>query len=233
MTEFINSVIDANKEIYQAFQTKKDLKKPIKKGFGGDISIKADLLAEEIFTKHLKSFGEIFSEESGVVGSGKDTIIIDPLDGSDNFKSNIPYYGTAVAIKNKVAITVNLANQDIFIKTKEFFKKGKLFEDSFEDVKINQDSSVGIFEKGYKPNNLQNFDIKYRTLGAVALSLSYAHEVDFVLFKGKRRDFDIVGGEFMCEDLFIYKTDELLLVSKNKDIFKQIKHIMSKSRANN
>jgi len=226
MTEFIDSVISANKEIYKSFQTQKNLKEPIKKGFGGDISIKADLLAEEIFIKYLKSFGEIFSEESGVVGSGKDTIFIDPLDGSDNFKSNIPYYGTAVAIKNKIAITVNLANQDIFIKTKEFFKKGKLFEDSFTDVKINQDSSVGIFEKGYKANRLQNFNIKYRTLGAIALSLSYAHEVDFVLFKGKRRDFDIIGGEFMCEDLFVYKDSEILLVSKTNEIFKQIKHIL-------
>ena len=50
--------------------------------------------------------------------------------------------------------------------------------------------------------------------------------MDFVLFEGKRRDFDIIGGEFMCEDLFAYKDKEILLVSKTNDIFKQIKHIL-------
>ena len=229
MTEFINSVITANKEIYSLIQKEDDLKAPQSKGFGGDISISLDLKAEEIFINHLSKYGKIFSEECGEVGSGKEIIYIDPLDGSDNFKSNFPYYGTSVAIKDKVAVVVNLANGDIFIKTKSFFKKGKLFEKDFVDVKTNPFSSVGLFEKGYLSKlakNLRKQNIKFRVPGAVALSLAYSHEVDFVLFDGKRRDFDIVGGEFMSEDLYKYKDENILLVSKDEVVFKNLKTIL-------
>ncbi len=229
MTEFINSVITANKEIYSLIKKEDDLKTPQSKGFGGDISIDLDLKAEEIFINYLSKYGKIFSEECGEVGSGKEIIYIDPLDGSDNFKSNFPYYGTAVAIKDKVAITVNLANGDIFIKTKSFFKRGKLFEKDFFDVKTNPFSSVGLFEKGYSSKlvkKLQKNGIKYRVPGAVAISLAYAHDVDFVLFDAKRREFDVVGGEFMCEDLNIYKSDEILLISKDHKIFENIKIVL-------
>jgi myo-inositol-1(or 4)-monophosphatase len=52
--------------------------------------------------------------------------------------------------------------------------------------------------------------------------LAYAHDVNFVLYEGKMREYDIAAGLFMCEDLYIKKTEDLLLVSKNKEIFGKI-----------
>ena len=69
-------------------------------GYGGDNSLKIDIFFEDIFIKNLKDFGNIFSEECGFIDNKKDiTFIIDPLDGSNNFFSNLPYYGTSVGVK--------------------------------------------------------------------------------------------------------------------------------------
>ena len=100
---FIKAVILANKEICTYIDEKitlNDYEYTNINGFGGDNSLKIDLIFEEIFIKHLLEFGNIYSEECGFIdNSKKTTIIIDPLDGSNNFYSNLPYYGTSVALK--------------------------------------------------------------------------------------------------------------------------------------
>ena len=232
MREFIDSTIKANQEIFTLINScDNSLKISQKQGFGGDISTSIDLKAEEIFIKYLSSYGQIFSEESGYVGDGESLIVIDPLDGSNNFKSNFPYYGTSVALVEKgvtkVAIIVNLANQDIFIKTKNYFKNGKLFGNDFKDILKNPFSSIGLFEKGYLSKEYANYlrkkGIKYRIPGAVALSLAYAYQVNFVIFEGKMRDFDIVAGRYMCEDLYNFTDENILIISKDKSLFEILK----------
>lgn len=45
-------------------------------------------------------FWRYFSEEAGEISNKSNIkIIIDPLDGSDNFASGLQYYGTSVAVK--------------------------------------------------------------------------------------------------------------------------------------
>jgi len=233
--EFINSSVVANQEIYRLLNSdKKDLKTKQQEGFGGDVSIKADLLAEEIFIKHLQKYGKIFSEESGFIGSGQSTITIDPLDGSDNFLSGFPYYGTSVCFsednKTKVAVITNLSNGDIFIKTKNYFKKGNLFQNDFINVEKNSYSKIGLFEKGYKSEivakKLRENGVKYRVPGAVALSMAYAYEVSFVLFEGKPREFDICAGRFMCEEINLFENDKYLLISKDNDMFMKLMELL-------
>jgi myo-inositol-1(or 4)-monophosphatase len=95
---FIEAVILANKELYTYINTNlslNDYEYTNTIGFGGDNSLKIDLIAENIFIKHLEKFGNIYSEECGLKSSNKEcTIIIDPLDGSNNFYSQLPYNGT-------------------------------------------------------------------------------------------------------------------------------------------
>jgi len=233
--EFISSSISANKEIYKFIKTSSDkLKEPLSKGFGGDVSIMMDIKTEEIFVKKLKKFGKIFSEESGEIGSGSLTIVIDPLDGSDNFKSNFPYFGSSVALKNSeevlVGIVTNFATGDVFVKTKKSFKRGNLFDDEFCDVVKNRHSTFGIFERAYKSKRysqkLKQNGIKYRVAGAFALSLAYAWEVDFVLFEGKVREFDVCAGRFMCEELFMHENSDMFLVAKDFEIFEKLRKIL-------
>ena len=233
MQQFIEPVICANKEIIKLLENGSDenFYQSVSLGAGGDISSKIDLLAEEIFVKHLSSFGNIYSEECGFIDNTKsDDIIIDPIDGSDNFASNLPYYGTSVALKRDgkiiCGIVVNLANSEIFIKEKNSFKRANLKNIQFKIVEKNLYSKLGLFERTYcskgTPELMRRYGIKYRSPGAFALSLAYAHDVDFVLYEGKMREYDIAAGLFMCEDLHVEKTEDLLLVSKNKEIFDKI-----------
>ena len=86
---FIEAVKLANKELYTYLNTNlslKDYEYTNITGFGGDNSLKMDLIAENIFIKHLENFGNIYSEECGVKTTNKEfTIVIDRLDGSNNF----------------------------------------------------------------------------------------------------------------------------------------------------
>lgn len=213
---FIEAVISANKEILDLLSNNsgEDFCQSISLGAGGDISSKIDLLAEEIFIKWLSSYGNIYSEECGFVNNNKnDDIIIDPLDGSDNFASNLPYYGTSVALKRDgkyiIGVIVNLANGEIFIKDNSSFRRANIKNLEFKIVEQNSYSKLGLFERTYcsktTPEKMRRYGIKYRSPGAFALSLAYAHDVNFVLYEGKMREYDIAAGLFMCEDLFIKK----------------------------
>jgi myo-inositol-1(or 4)-monophosphatase len=234
--EFLQAVQTANIEIYNFFKSvpRDFLCAKLSKGYGGDISVRADIEAEKIFIKHLSRFGTIYSEECGIVKGGGDLIVVDPIDGSDNFISNIPFYGSSVAkIRNGVtthAIVTNLAQSVSYVKTDNFFEKRPLFEGETLKITANNHSKVGIFEKSYSSSKLHDFlknnNLKYRSMGALALSLSLAHEVNFTLYEGKAREFDIAAGWHMCEDLFRFKNDKVLLVSKDKGIFDKISHFI-------
>ena len=193
-----------------------------------------DTIAEDIFIKHLKKYGRIDSEECGIYGDGEYKIIIDPLDGSDNFKSNLPYFGSSVALEVhgdvKVGIVANLANGTLLLKTETSFKSTKLESIKFQDVKINPYASVGIFERAYKSQKyakkLKDSRYKYRSSGAVALSLAYTNQVQFFIYEGEMRSFDVAAGLFMCEGLYQHKEKDLTILCSQLNHFKKLKKIL-------
>ena len=71
MSEFLYATLNAAREIIPLLAMREEhLLQAGAKGAGGDISIGADLLCEEIFTKHLSHIGHIDSEESGFIAAG-------------------------------------------------------------------------------------------------------------------------------------------------------------------
>lgn len=239
---FSNAVIKANKELYEYINTHMssfDLEESNTIGYGGDNSLRIDLFAEEIFIKHLDKFGDIYSEEIGLVSSNSNIkIIIDPIDGSHNFQSQLPYYGTSVALEidgiTKAGFVCNLANGQLIYKTNGEIKTINI-EDGSEILSLKiKESSIGIFERSYAyPEICQKLyenRIKYRSPGAAALSLAYAHNVSFVLFMGKIREFDIAAALYISSDLFIHQEDEFLIVTKSKQFLSQIKEIIKNNR---
>jgi len=233
MQGFKEALVVSNIEILKLIKnnTHDFLCEKISIGCGGDMSMKIDLLAEEIFVKHLSKFGNIYSEESGFIDNKSECdLIIDPIDGSANFASNLPYFGTSVVLKNKdkykSGAIVNLANGDLFFKDKNSFTKENLHNFKCERIKINYNSCVGIFERSYcskiVADRLKELEIKYRSPGALALSLAYARDVDFVIYEGKTRPFDIEAGLYMCENLYMHENHEILLISKDKETFDKI-----------
>ncbi len=233
--DFVQSAIKANQEIYNLLKSSDfSLKKRLQRGAGGDISRVVDIEAEKIFIKYLGKFGQIVSEESGIIGKGRDSIIIDPLDGSDNFVSGLPYFGSSVARKKDGrvcdGIICNFANGDIFIKNDESFKKINIKKDGFSEIISNNYATIGIYERAYASLDLvckiNKLGLKYRSPGALALSLAYAHDFKFVIFEGKIREYDIAAGIYMCDDMEILFEDGVMLISNDKKIFDKLTKIV-------
>ena len=240
MTPFIKACIQANEEISTALKDGFDASwfEKTEVGAGGDVSSKLDLFAEAIFVKHLGAFGQIESEESGIIGEGEEKIIIDPIDGSSNALSLFPYYGTSVAKINAdgildTAVVCNLANGDIFFKSSIIeVQQGKLFSDTFHTPHTTENGEVGLFEKAYaNPALVAALDqekLKFRAPGAIALSLAYAHTVNYVLFMGAFRIYDFAAGLALCEGLEVIVEADYVIVSKDKKTIKQIETLIHK-----
>jgi len=72
------------------------------RGKGGDVSLRGDLAAEWAVVEELKRWLPSFklvTEEAGELsfGQGGPVVVVDPLDGSRNYKRGIPFFSTAVA----------------------------------------------------------------------------------------------------------------------------------------
>ncbi len=237
---FINACIKANQKIYEYITThisETDYNYSNTIGVGGDNSLNIDLICEKIFIDHLKAYGNIYTEEAGfIVGDvGEYKIIIDPLDGSNNFKAQLPYYGTSVALEKEnktiASVVCNLANHKLLYKVD---KEEPLEIDLItKKALVSQHqvvTNLAIFEKAYDyptiTQKLYDNQIKFRSPGAVALSIANARNYGFVLFAGNIREFDIKAALHICDDLNIYFDEKFLIVSKNIDLFNKIKEII-------
>lgn len=241
-SSFTKAVIKANQELYEYINihmSSSDLEESSTIGFGGDNSLKIDLIAEEFFIKHLQKFGDIYSEEVGLISSNSNIkIIIDPIDGSHNFQSQLPYYGTSVALEinkeTKAGYVVNLVNATMIYKVENLLKEISLIDTKqVKNLKLKK-TSIGIFERAYAYPKIckamYDNSIKYRSPGASALSIASARNFSFVIFAGKLREFDIAAAIYICNDLFIHQDEEFLIVTKNEQKLELIKEIIKNNR---
>ncbi len=238
---FYSACKEANEEIATLFDgaIEEHHYKKYEVGAGGDRSSGLDLMAEAIFVKHLGRFGTIESEESGLIGEGEETIVLDPLDGSSNALSNFPYFGTSVARIDKDgvlqdAVVCNLVSKEIFLKSPETpTRKGKLFSAQMGELARVPHAEIGIFEKAYAHPKivagLQKMGLKFRAPGAVALSLAYAHTVNFVLFAGPYRIYDFAAGLAFCEDLEVIVEEDYVIVSQSKELVHSLESLVRTS----
>lgn len=204
-------------------------------GAGGDVSLLIDIKAEKIFFEYFAPFASIDSEEFGLFGEGDYKVILDPIDGSDNFVSNFPYYGASMALQYNditiAALVCNLANGDIFYRLNgNHAQKASLHHTKHEKLEKNSHAKVGIFEKSAlftkTIDKLIEHKLKFRSPGAVALSLVYAFDTKYMIFLGPKRSFDIEAGLYITEDLCRYEAEEVILIAQNKATLAEIKSIV-------
>jgi myo-inositol-1(or 4)-monophosphatase len=73
--------------------------RPVGQGKGGDITAALDEAAETAALKHFDLDDvRIVSEEIGIRGGGRYTVLVDPIDGSQNAERGIPYFALSVAV---------------------------------------------------------------------------------------------------------------------------------------
>jgi myo-inositol-1(or 4)-monophosphatase len=239
MNDFYRAALEATRKAWDFLRTPPPpelFEKNGLAGAGGDRSSGLDLALERIFVEALGSFGRIESEESGVIGEGDWTIILDPLDGSSNALSRFPYYGVSIARLDREgilrqALVANLANGDLYRldETGEALK-GSLLDKEWKRPIPSPHPEIGLFEKAYaQPEIVAALDragLKFRAPGAVALSLAYARNANYFLFVGPFRIYDFAAGLALCKGMEICVEEEYVLVSRDREVFDRIQKIV-------
>ena len=226
---FLDAAVDACIEIDKRLSLRDEaLFVPHECGAGGDVSMGFDLAAEAIALKHLGRFGRVVSEESGEIGEGAATIVLDPLDGSDNYASGFPLYGVSVALEEAgettAALVCDLSARRCFVRAGDDHVVFPLYARSLKaKVQRNPHAKVGIFEKARNhpkaAEALVHEGLKFRVPGAVALSFAYAHYVNYVLFFGTMRAYDMQAGLHLCRDLHRYVDDKVAFAAQERSVY--------------
>jgi myo-inositol-1(or 4)-monophosphatase len=69
----------------------------LRAGEGGDDTTAIDAAAELAILRHFGG-NRIVSEEAGIHGDGRFTVVVDPIDGSLNAKRGIPFFSISIAV---------------------------------------------------------------------------------------------------------------------------------------
>jgi myo-inositol-1(or 4)-monophosphatase len=193
---------------------------PLGKGAGGDKTFPVDKWAEDIIIAALeKAEGEgeaftLISEELGIrkFGQGGKIVLVDPIDGSNNAKSGIPFFSTSIALLNGSTLdslaagyVINLVAGDEFWATRGqgAYKNG---------APIRTSSAQGITIVAYEasspasdmPRLMPLFAQAKRTrcFGSTALDLAYLASGALSVFATATasRAFDYAAGMLILEE---------------------------------
>jgi myo-inositol-1(or 4)-monophosphatase len=193
---------------------------PLGKGAGGDKTFPVDKWAEDIVISALERAhqeGEAFtliSEELGVrtFGEGAKIVLVDPIDGSNNAKTGIPFFSTSIALLNgdklsdlAVAYVINLAMGDEFtaIRGRGAFKNGTRIRTS-----ANEGMTIIAYEASSPATDIPKImplirqAKRTRCFGSTALDLSYLASGALSLFATATasRAFDYAAGMLILEE---------------------------------
>lgn len=191
--------------------------KALGKGAAGDKTFPIDKIAEDLIISELESSGEPFSivsEEYGVLnmrGGGK-KVLIDPIDGSKNAISGIPFFCSSIAIAEgndigslKVAYVINLINGDEFYAEKG---KGSFLNGERIKTQIDNEFYLVAYEAQSPRRDIKrilpllSMAFKTRCLGATALDLAYLARGSISVFvnPSPSRSFDFAGGYLLVKE---------------------------------
>jgi myo-inositol-1(or 4)-monophosphatase len=232
-------------------------------GAAGDKTFLIDKKAEEIVIDGLDETGEaltVISEEAGIkdIRGGGKKALIDPIDGSKNAISGIPFFCTSIAIADgntigdiDLAYVVNLISGDEFWaeKGKGAFLNAKRIYAQKDDVFY-----LIAFEAQAPSTDIPEImpllskSRKTRCLGATALDLAYLAlgAVSIFVTPSPSRSFDFAGGWLLALEAggiftdikgnsietleFSLKKSSSLLVSGNENLHEKALRLLSKTK---
>ncbi|HET6515061.1 MAG TPA: inositol monophosphatase family protein [Thermodesulfovibrionales bacterium] len=186
-------------------------------GAAGDKTFPIDKLAEDIIIAELESSGQAFSivsEEAGLkeIKGGGNKVLIDPIDGSKNAISGIPFYCTSIAIATGdtigsivAASVVNLITGDEFLAEKgrgAFLNGERISTQKDEEFRLVAYEAQAPAQDIPKIMPLLARSHKTRCLGATALDLAYLARGSVSVFVSSflSRSFDFGGGWLLVRE---------------------------------
>ena len=199
---------------------------PMERGAGGDRTFPVDKLAEDTILDGLRGLGErlhILSEEAGgldmnfgrektqVSGEAR-MVVIDPIDGSKNAVSGIPFWGVSIAVSGsdelgglELGYVMNLVTGDEF-----WAEKGRGAFQNGMPVHCLRDAVIGLCAYEAKTPSRHLKEIlplleaasRTRCFGSIALDLAYLASGAASLFvsPGASRSFDYAAGYLLVKE---------------------------------
>lgn len=196
---------------------REESKIPIGIGASGDRTYRIDKIAEDIILCGLEESGEtltIISEEAGIrdIGGGGKKVLIDPIDGSRNAISGIPFFCTSIAVADgdkvgdmELSYVLNLVSGEEF-----WAERGQGAFHNGEKMST-QDDEI-FYLTAYEAQS-PRMDIpriipllaesrKTRCFGATALDLAYLAYGAISVFANPSpsRSFDFAGGWLLVKE---------------------------------
>jgi len=176
---------------------------------------KIDQVAEECILKFLREnpiCSLLISEEAGKVRfeDGKGTIFLDPIDGTFNAVTGIPFYALSIAYAQdgvvRQAFVRNLASGETFTAI-----KGKFSHCDGKPIRVSKIShldecAMSVYGRKFDPTRVMQLGQKirrWRLLGASALELCYVGcgRIDgFIDLRGTLRVTDAAAGMLVCTE---------------------------------
>lgn len=200
---------------------------PLGKGAGGDKTFPIDRWAEDIVIAALdRAHGEgerftLISEELGArsFGDGRKIVLVDPIDGSNNAKSGIPFFSTALALLDGerlsdlvVAYVINLGVGEEFwaVRGQGAYKDGRKIGTS-----MNEALTIVAYETSTPARDVPRImplisqAKRTRCFGSTALDLAYLASGSISVFATAMasRTFDYAAGMLIVQEAGGVMTD--------------------------
>jgi myo-inositol-1(or 4)-monophosphatase len=180
-------------------------------GAAGDKTFLIDMAAEEAIIAAFTALGKpvtIISEEIGEVNlnGGGEIVLIDPIDGSRNAVSGIPFFCTSIAIAEgrrlvdvRMSYIINLVNGDEFWAERgggAFLNSGRIWTQEEDAFRLVSFESPSPGKDIHKLLPLLSVASKTRCLGATALDMAYLARgaISSFVSPSPSRSFDFAGG---------------------------------------
>jgi myo-inositol-1(or 4)-monophosphatase len=172
-------------------------------GEGGDETTAIDAAAERVILERFR--GEdvrIVSEEVGVEGDGRWTVVVDPIDGSLNAKRGIPFFSISIAVADRDTM------DDVVFGYVFDFGGGAHLNGAPITERPKDELEILSFEAtttAYVSENAARFDgvaHRLRVMGSLAITLCHlaAGRVDGVVSLKAARSVDIAAAQLLVRE---------------------------------
>ncbi|MEM2379999.1 MAG: inositol monophosphatase family protein [Candidatus Anstonellales archaeon] len=208
----------------------------------GDLVTEADRASEEYLIRAIKDNypnHAILAEESGYSEGSEYTWVIDPLDGTTNFRHHIPYFNVSIALEHKqevvVGVVYNPILDEMFYATKDSEARlnGKKIAPA-QDLDL-KNMFIGICRGNDRPSKEEFIRLteqyvfkarEIRRLGSAALEICYVASGRLAAFIGLNlKPWDYRAAMLIAEraGCYLIDHDDKIEVYGSKKIAEKIK----------
>jgi myo-inositol-1(or 4)-monophosphatase len=182
-------------------------------GVGGDETTAIDAAAERVILARFRANDvRIVSEEVGIEGAGRWTVVVDPIDGSLNAKRGIPFFSISVAVAEGETMddvffgyVYDFGSGEEWTATRgggAFLNGAPITERPKDELEI---LSFEATTTAYVSENAARFDgvaHRLRVMGSLAITLCHlaAGRVDGVVSLKPARSVDIAAAQLLVRE---------------------------------